>query len=526
LATIVVAPISAEVERREERRRGRPFAVALITALSALALGVSGYHPFAEDGGLYMAGIKRMLDPTLYPHGTEFVLGHLRFSMFAPMVAGLVRASHLSLEMVLLGLHVVCICATLFAGWELAGRCYAGRVARIGATTLLAIWIALPVAGTSLMLMDPYVTARSISTPCGLLALVGLLEFLTPQRGRWRGFALCCGALLVAAMMHPLMAAYALGCVMALGCLLAPSRSIRVWGTLGLCCASVALAAVLHVSAPSESGDYVRVAMTRVYWFPSEWHWYEQVGLIAPLIIVAVVAFGRRREGDAARVSLARMAVAAGVTAVVVAALFARTGLATHMVARLQPLRIFQIVYVVMILAVGATLAERVLHRRKVAWVAAFGLLAGVMVFAERQTFPESAHIELPKELPWSTPKGEWEKAFAWISRNTPKDALFAVDADYITKPGEDAQCFRAIAERSVLPDYSKDGGETAIAPKLTAAWAQGEAAQARLSEASDARRLASLRPLGVTWLVLERDAVTGFGCDYVNGAVKVCRLP
>jgi hypothetical protein len=376
------------------------------------------------------------------------------------------------------------------------------------------------------MLMDPYVTARSISTPFALLALVGMLEFLMSQGGRWRGFALCCATLLVAAMVHPLMAAYALGCVIALGCLLAPSRAMRVWGTLGLCCSGVAVAAVLQASAPPESADYLRVAMTRSYWFPGEWHWYEKVGLVAPLIIVGVVAFGRRREGDAARVSLARMAVAAGVTAVVVAGLFARTGLATHLVARLQPLRIFQIAYVLMILEVGATLAERALQRRKVAWVAAFGLLAGVMVFVERQTFPESAHIELPKELPWSTPKSEWEKAFAWISRNTPKDALFAVDADYITKPGEDAQSFRAIAERSVLPDYSKDGGETAITPQLTAAWTRGEAAQTRLSAASDARRLASLRPLGVTWLVLERDAVTGFVCDYVNGAVKVCRLP
>jgi hypothetical protein len=220
------------------------------------------------------------------------------------------------------------------------------------------------------------------------------------------------------------------------------------------------------------------------------------------------------------------MAIAAGVTAIVVAGLFARTGLATHLVARLQPLRIFQIVYVLMILEVGATLAERVLQRRKVAWVAAFGVLAGVMVFAERQTFPDSAHIELPRELPWSTPKGEWEQAFAWISRNTPKDALFAVDADYITKPGEDAQCFRAIAERSVLPDYSKDGGETAITPQLTQAWAKGQAAQTRLSKEPDAWRIAALRPLGVSWLVLERDAVTGFVCDYMNSAVKVCRLP
>ena len=42
-----------------------------------------------------------------------------------------------------------------------------------------------------------------------------------------------------------------------------------------------------------------------------------------------------------------------------------------------------------------------------------------------------------------------------------------ALDAQYITKPGEDAQGFRAIAERSALPDYSKDGGVVTNKPEL-----------------------------------------------------------
>ena len=65
-----------------------------------------GYHPYAEDGGVYLPEIKRLLDPGLYPHGSEFVVGHLRYSLFAPMMAGLVRESHLSVEMVLFLVHV------------------------------------------------------------------------------------------------------------------------------------------------------------------------------------------------------------------------------------------------------------------------------------------------------------------------------------------------------------------------------------------------------------------------------------
>jgi hypothetical protein len=223
------------------------------------------------------------------------------------------------------------------------------------------------------------------------------------------------------------------------------------------------------------------------------------------------------------------MAVAAGVSATVVAMLFARAGMTTHLVARMQPLRIFQMVYVVMILVLGAALGERVLRRRPVQWLVVFSALAVVMVTAERRTFPASRHLELPGLLTGDVPadKGnQYERAFAWIRGNTPRDAVFAMDAQYITKPGEDAQGFRAIAERSVLPDYSKDGGVVTNKPELAAVWMRGQAAQTGLNAEPDATRIVALRPLGVTWVVLEKSATTGFACAYANDAVKVCRLP
>jgi hypothetical protein len=194
-------------------------------------------------------------------------------------------------------------------------------------------------------------------------------------------------------------------------------------------------------------------------------------------------------------------------------------------VARLQPLRIFQQVYIVMILFVGGTLAGW-LGGHRLRWLGAFGALGAVMFAVERQTFPASAHLELPSLSEAAEPSNAWVQAFTWIRSNTPVDAVFALDADYITRPGEDAQSFRAIAERSALPDYSKDGGEAAITPSLTGAWAAGQSAQANLSERSDAERVAALAPEGVGWVVLERRAITSFACDYANAAVKVCRLP
>jgi hypothetical protein len=514
------------VEQTRRRLAEPVFGAALVTVLTACALAVHGYHPYAEDGGIYMAGVKRLLDPALYPHWTEFVTEHLRFSFFAPLVAALVRASHLPLMTVWLLLHLASLWLTLFAAWQLAKRCSLNREACCGAVALLAAWLTIPIAGTSLMLMDPYLSARSISTPCALFALVGVLDFALPPAdkpaSRSRCMALCCGSLAVAALIHPLMAAYAVGCSLLLACLLATKRPIRITGTVGLVLLALLIATVLYSTTPPDSPAYLHVALTRTYWFVARWSWYEQFGLVAPIAILAAIGLQRTGPSHTPGRALARTGAVAGTVAIGVAVLFARADAPNYLVARLQPLRIFQVIYILMILAVGAALGEKFLQRRPSRWIVTFALLAIVMLGAQRQTFPHSPHLELP----WSKTNNGWQRAFEWISTHTPVDALFALDAHYVTQPGEDAQTFRAIAERSALADYSKDGGEASITPALTAAWATGQAAQTGLNTASDASRITVLRPLGVSWIVLPDTAATSFLCDYSDEAVKVCRLP
>jgi hypothetical protein len=538
--------------RRGQQRRERAFPLLLVSALTLFAVAVNGYHPYAEDGGLYLAGVLRLLDPALYPHATAFVLEPMRFSLFAPTVAAAVRLTHLSLPVVLLALHLASIWLTLFAAWMLAGRCWTSRPARAGAVVLLACWLAIPIAGTALLFMDPYATARSLSTPAMVLALLGALDMtardspFNPQK-RQRGLLLCAASLAVAAAMHPLMAAYALGATLMLLAARAPNRTLRLCATAALAAAALALAACLQDAAKPESAATIRIALTRTYWFPTQWRWYELAGLAAPLAILTIFAFrkpgapsiprslrngwdltsqylGRTGEeaNDASR-ALARMALAVGATSCLIAALFARVTAATHLIARLQPLRAFQTVYLVLTLTLGATLGERLLRRRPWRWAATILLLGGISFTAGRTAFPNSPHLELPG----TAPRNPWAQAFLWARDHTPKDALFALDADYINAPGEDAQCFRAIAQRSALPDYSKDGGEASIAPALTADWVRGQAAQQSLSapSTSDAARLSELRPLGVSWVVLQAGATTHLSCPYSNSAVKLCRL-
>lgn len=511
---------------RQERRR---YAVSLITGLTAAALVIHGFHPFAEDGGLYLAGVKRVLDPTLYAGNAEFVLGHLRFSAFAPSMAWLVKTSGLDLETVVLLVHLASIWLTLAGAWMLAGRCFHSLTQRTCAVTLLAVWLTLPIAGTSLMLMDPYVTGRSLSTPMTVFALVGAIDFLRSARGgdlwNWRALTIAVVTLGIAAVMHPLMAGYGFACVLALGATAPESRAGRLMSAGALAVAAIVAATVLRLVAQPESSSYRDVAMSRYYWFLSQWHWYELIGALAPLAILGVVAWRQRASRATAQHEIASMGVLAGLIAMLVAVLFARVDSANYLVARMQPMRTFQLIYIVMIVLVGGTLA-RWLGKSALRWALTFGALIAVMIFVERMTFPASERIEIDVAEIDDKPDNGWVQAFEWIRNNTPKSAMFALDADYITRPGEDAQSFRAIAERSALPDYSKDGGEAAITPSLTEEWKAGQIAQARLSERSDADRMAALAGRHVDWVVLEKSAATGFACEYANARVKVCRLP
>jgi hypothetical protein len=497
--------------------------ISVVSLLTLFVLVVHGYHPFVEDGGLYVAGIKKLLDPALYPAWSQFVTEHLRFSLFAPMVAGLVRLTHLSLPWVLLLIYCASIWTTLFAGWMVISRAVESLAGRSGGVALLACWLTMPIAGTSLMLMDPYVTARSFSTPLALFAVAWAMDIARSAQTNKRLFsaALCFAAIAAAAVLHPLMAGYALATVAVILCVGSRNGQIRRWGPWILLTVALLGAAALQTKAPAESANYVWVAMTRYYWFPFRWEWYEQIGLIAPLMLLAIL--GRRRIGsicDEWHV-LVRLGLVLGGIALAVAIAFSRAKLGTHLVARMQPLRSYQMVYEIMILLLGAWIGERILAARAWRWALLFSVFGGLMFFVQRSTFPASTHLEMP----WRTPRNPWVRAFLWARDNSASNDLFALDAHYITSDGEDAQTFRAIAERSAVPDYSKDGGEASITPDLTEPWVIGQAAQTNLDKEDDAARLTKLSGLGVNWVILRKDSVTNWSCPYANDTVKVCRM-
>ena len=479
-----------------------------------------GFHPFAEDGGLYVAGVQYTMHPATFPHATAFVTEHLSFSCFAPVVVAATRWLPGSLHTTLLALYLLSAGLMLWAGWRVCRACLPTHGDAAAGVALLAAWWTMPVAGTSLLLMDPYVTARSFSTPFSLLAVAAILR--SPARHFVLEAVLW---LALAAAFHPLMAGYGMGLVLALSLSL---RRAPAWQWVTAGGAVLLLALALQVHALPEPATVRAAVQSRPYWFLSAWQPYEWCGLLGPAVVLFALLRSSRLLTAPGR-ALCRAALALSALSVAVALLFARQTMAVHAVARLQPLRAFLPVYAVMALLVGGALcglAQRwaVARPRSAAWVRALpaGMItASLLIFfaVQRASFPRSAHVEWPAR-PSDNP---WAQAFQWIRDHTPEDAFFALDARYITTPGEDAQSFRALAERSAVPDFSKDGGEAAITPSLAGPWQQAVRATEDLSALDDAERDTRLRSLGVSWVVLHAAAHTAHPCPFQNAVVKVC---
>ncbi|HZQ44587.1 MAG TPA: hypothetical protein VFA99_15135 [Acidobacteriaceae bacterium] len=497
----------------------------LFAALTIATLLVHGYHPLAEDGGLYVAGVELTLNRSLFPHFTEFVSAHMHYSIFAPVVASITKLTHLPLLGVLLLIELLSIVLMLTGARAVLRRITHNECAQLaGIATVAALWT-VPIAGTSLLLMDPYITARSLSTPLSLWAIAFAFDDWRINRRSLTG---CVVTIALAAAFHPLMAGYALGLILVLRILRIRHKTLAL---VGLALLIIAATAILQAHAPAESAAVVLAAKSRYYWFLSQWHWYELFGLIAPLLVL--VALRRSRfEVDANKARLCNAAILYGCFAAALALVFAHESYQAHIVARLQPLRAFLVIYLMMFLLLGAWLQqvfERLASRssaRQYTRYAMVPILLGAavaMFIVQRDQFAASPHIELPWRLRQNP--NPWVGAFLWCRDNTPPDALLALNAHYITTDGEDAQTFRAIALRSALPDFSKDGGEAAIRPRLADEWATGFTAQLDLDQQTTPELHAHLDPYGIGWVILRTNSPAVLSCPYRNDVLKVCQL-
>jgi len=473
----------------------------LLALLTLGALLVHGYHPWAEDSGIYLPGVEKILHPELFPFNSQFFESHAQLTFFPNLIAASVRITHLPLDVVLFLWQLTSIFLLLLACRRLIGNCFQDERARWAGVALIAALLTLPVAGTALYIIDQYVNPRNLVACATIFAIVGVIENKYFQAGLFLVFA---------AALHPLMSVFAFSYCVVLLCINEFDRR-----SAGLACLLP-----FGISFEPPSAAYHQVALTHSYFYLLQWRWYEWLGAIAPIPILwwfSRIARSRQlRSLDLlCRALIVYELVYLGVSVVLT------IPVRFEALARLQPMRSLYLLYVLFFLFAGGLLGEYVLKNRVWRWAALFVPLCAGMFVAQRALFPASAHIEWPG----AAPKNQWVRAFLWIRANTPRDAIFALDPTYMDIAGEEENSFEAIAQRSMLADANKASGAVSMFPAMAEEWLVQVQAQSGWPtfQLRDFRRLQA--QYGVTWVVLQQPDTPGLDCPYQNATVLVCRL-
>jgi hypothetical protein len=378
---------------------------------------------------------------------------------------------------------------------------------------MVSAMFTLPVAGTALYLVDQHLHPRALATGFILLAVERILA-----NKKWQAIPF----LLLAFVMHPIMAALGISfCFFLFLTMMEPTpvwlRNWRRPGEGSLVAAFVPLGWVFEPPTATWREAVNMHNSLRLY----HWAWYEWLGAWAPLVLFWLLWRIARKRGERllARFALAvflygvfQLAVAMSISAI--PALIRLTPM--------QPMRSLHLVYVFMALIGGCLLGKYVLKARVWRWAVFLVVFNGGMLLAQRLEFSSSDHLELPGR----TSDNPWLQAFAWIRQNTPTDAYFALDPEYLAAPEEDYHSFRALAERSQLADNIKDPAVVTQVPELGEAWKQQAEAQKGWSrfQLADFERLKS--EFGVDWVLVSYPQPAGLNCRWHSDVLSVCQVP
>lgn len=476
--------------------------ISILLALTAGTILIHGYHFGIEDAAIYIPAIKKALDPRLYTFDCDFFLTQTKPMLFDEAVALIAGLVPLSLEWIVFVLHLASIFLLVYGCFRVSASIFSDFAARWGGVAMVAALITMPVAGTKLYIFDQHLHPRSLATAFLLLAVSDILHDRLKRPLLW---------LVLSAVMHPQMTAF--GLVYCLFLIIRkPLSRLSASATSGLF-------GILPFMGPAPAA-WSEAMATRTHHLLQNWHWYEWLGIFAPLSLLWLLRTEARKINNP-RLEFISTRTAAFGALFFAAAVVISINRSLLRFATLQPLRSLQIVYLMLFLLGGGLIGQYVLKHRPLRWLLLFIPVSAAMFLGQRAIFPSSHHIELP----FSGPCNKWVEAFDWIRVNTPREAIFVMHPFYMDLDGEDNHGFRAYAERSMVADRMKDAGVSALFPGLADRWA----GQVRDLDGwehfgrADFTRLAN--KYGVSWAVLEKGhpAADTLECPYRNDRVSVC---
>jgi len=369
----------------------------------------------------------------------------------------------------------------LLACWRIAGHCFPETPARWGAVLLVGATLTVPVAGTALFILDPYLNPRSLSAPAILFALASALGRRYFRTVLW---------LIATALIHPLMAVFGVAYLIALQLPLISKTFALALIPIGL----IFLACSPPAKPTATAWIFRRTRFSSwrggrgMSGLASLRQWFCSYSIV-PSRGRRLAVFGDARFG------------AAGLRAGVL-----RGGARDHDSEKHGELGIF---------AADARIAPSVhsvfpVYRRPAGrvcaaarvwrWLLLLIPLCGAMYCVQRQSFRRVRTWSGPGWFPRTTGC----RTFAWIRGNTPEEAYFALDPDHMNARGEDEHGFRALAERSMLADRVKDSGAVTMFPRMAEEWRRQveRRRDGRISSGPISSAYGS--SFGVTWFVVQ----------------------
>jgi hypothetical protein len=202
-----------------------------LVGLTLLGMLVAGYHPGAEDDGVYLAAIQRRLDPSLFRVDADFFNVRLQATIFVRFMAWMVRSTHVPLAAMQLFWHVLTIFAILAACYRIAARCFEHEYARWCGVALVSVLFTMPVSATALYIVDQYLVPRAMATALALFAIDAVL-------GKQLVLAVVLAA--VSFVFHPVIAAFGISLGFFLAVPWPLSGTGRPWWRLSFCCCGLA----------------------------------------------------------------------------------------------------------------------------------------------------------------------------------------------------------------------------------------------------------------------------------------------
>lgn len=502
--------------RTPQRPARMLHSLALLLAISILGFSVMGYHPGAEDDGVYLTAIKADLNPTLFPHDSDFFRLELRATVFDSWMAKFVRGTGFSLAWSELLWQFVAIFCIVVASWTIVCQLFEDASAQWAGVAMVAAMFTLPVAGTALYIVDQYMHPRNLATALILFAVSRIVA-----RKAWQSVPL----LLLACLLHPMMGAFGISFCSVLTLTLSDPlhlrlRDLRRTFTIK---ADAPVAAMIPLGwmfyPPSQI--WLKAIQSRHWFRLYQWTWYEWLGAVGPLMLFWLTARFASRQSQT---KLARFSTAILIYGVFqqAAAMLILGPPALIGLSALEPMRYLHLVYILLALIGGAYLGKYVLQGRLWRWAIFLLIANGGMFFAQRQLFAGTEHIEWPGR----SSANSWIRAFGWIKHNTPSDAYFALDPKYMAEPGEDYHSFRALAERSMLADAIKDTSVVTKVPELGPEWERQVNARAGWEHLSlaDFERLKA--EFGVNWVLVRYPQPSELVCTWHRGGLAVCKIP